>query len=107
MRYAAVIGALSISFFGYIPAHYNPNYSLMKNNLLGVISLFSNVFMWSFISGQIALTDALRCVEIMVTRTYEPVHIILLLFKVGIVFALLQTLKLIAEELDDICISKR
>lgn len=92
--------ALSICFLGYIPAHYNPHYSLMKNNLLGIINLFSIVFMWSFVSGTIGVSQALTY------ATQNRYAMEVLLFKVGSMFILLQALKLIVEEFDDIRIVK-
>lgn len=101
-RPMTVVIAFSLGFFGYIPAHYNKNYSLMKNNTLGVINLFSHVFMWSFISGYIAVPDALSYAQRVMQNTYKSGEFIVLFFKVGSILMLLQVLKLIIEEFDDV-----
>lgn len=106
-RPMTVVIAFSLSFFGYIPAHYNKDYSLMKNNTLGVINLFSHVFIWSFISGYIAVPDALSYAQRVMHSTYESGEFIVLFFKIGIILMLLQVLKLIIEEFDDISILKK
>ncbi len=99
-RSIVIIVALSLSFLGYIPAHYNKNHSLMKNNVLGVINLFSMIFMWSFISYYISAGDALQYVlKSQTIGKYGEATV--LMFKVGIILMLLQTLKLIAEKFDD------
>lgn len=100
----AIILAFSLSFLGYIPAHYNKNNSLMKNNILGVINLFSTVFMWSFIASNVGCIDALQIVQRIVQRSFEFGGLVALLFKVGTIFMLLQALKLIIEEFDDVSI---
>ena len=95
-RTTTVVLAFSLAFLGYIPAHYNKNYSLMKNNILGIINLFSIIFMWSFISYYIGVVDALAYAE----RGAQAEYIVVLLFKVGSILILLQALKLIAEEFE-------
>ena len=95
-RTTTVVLAFSLAFLGYIPAHYNKNYSLMKNNILGIINLFSIMFMWSFISYYIGVVDALAYAE----RGAQAEYIVVLLFKVGSILILLQALKLIAEEFE-------
>lgn len=103
-RPMAIILAFSLSFLGYIPAHYNKNNSLMKNNILGVINLFSTVFMWSFIASNVGCMDAFRYAQAMVQSSLELGGLVALLFKVGTIFMLLQALKLIIEEFDDVSI---
>lgn len=105
-RLMIAIIALSVSFLGYIPAHYNHNYSLMKNNILGVIRLFTVIFMWSFTAGSIAVIDALRVAQNTVTSMVSSSELIMLLLVAGCILILLQTLKLIAEEFDDSYIVK-
>ena len=95
-RTTTVVLAFSLAFLGYIPAHYNKNYSLMKNNILGIINLFSIIFMWSFISYYIGVVDALAYAE----RGAQAEYIVVLLFKVGSILILLRALKLIAEEFE-------
>ena len=98
-RSMTIILALSLSFLGYIPAHYNRSDSLMKNNILGMINLFSSVFMWSFVFsylGKEALSYALSVAK----TSWQFEGFVPLLFKVGIIFMLLQALKLIAEEFE-------
>lgn len=98
-RSMVIILALSLSFLGYIPAHYNRSDSLMKNNILGMINLFSSVFMWSFVFsylGKEALSYALSVAK----TSWQFEGFVPLLFKVGIIFMLLQALKLIAEEFE-------
>lgn len=68
----------------------------MKNNILGIINLFSIIFMWSFISYYIGVVDALAYAE----RGTQAEYIVVLLFKVGSILILLQVLKLIAEEFE-------
>lgn len=106
-RPMTIIIAFSLSFFGYIPAHYNKHYSLMKNNVLGVINLFSIAFMWSFVSGEIAVPDALFFAKNVLSITYKSDGFIVLFFKASSILILLQALKLIIEEFDDISILKK
>lgn len=99
-RSAAIILALSLSFFGYIPAHYNRNDSLMENNILGVINLFSAIFMWSFVISYLGNVEALRYALSVAQSSWQFEGFGPLLFKVGIVLMLIQALKLIAEEIE-------
>lgn len=91
----------SLSFLGYIPANNNPHYSLMKNNIIGIIDLFSTIFMWSFVSSYISFPEALRFCQSIVSTSFNTIHYIPLLLKVTVILILLKALKLIAEEFDD------
>ena len=99
-RSMTIILALSLSFFGYIPAHYNRSDSLMKNNILGVINLFSAVFMWSFVISYLGNAEALGYALSVAKTSWQFEGFVPLLFKAGIIFMLLQALKLIAEEFE-------
>lgn len=70
-RYMAIIIALSISFLGYIPAYYDQKHSLMKNNILGIIKLFSIIFMWSFICCNVGIADAFAYAQNVAQRSLE------------------------------------
>ena len=78
----------------------------MKNNILGVIRLFTVIFMWSFTAGSIAVIDALRVAQNTATSMVSSSELIMLLLVAGCILILLQTLKLIAEEFDDSYIVK-
>lgn len=100
-REATVIITLTLSFLGYIPAHYNKSYSLLKNNILSIIGLFSSAFMWSFISSRLAVMDSLNYTQQTAKASFDFSGIGILFLKVCCIFILLQALKLIAEEFDD------
>ena len=62
--------------------------------------------MWSFICCNVGIADAFAYAQNVAQRSLEFGELIALLFKVGIIFLLLQALKLITEEFDDVSIKK-
>lgn len=97
--FACILG-FNICFIGYIPAHYNENYSFKKNTIVNGIGLVSNIFKWSFISYIIGGRDILRNTMMFLQSFSKPFIPILLASIVSFsILFILKMAKFIAEQI--------
>lgn len=64
-RFICCIIGFSISFIGYIPSRYRPEYSFTKNTVVNLLGLLSIIFKWSFCISIIGLNDLLEILTLL------------------------------------------
>lgn len=97
--FACILG-FNICFIGYMPAHYNENYSFKKNTIVNAIGLASTIFKWSLASYIIGVRDILRNTMMFLQSYYKPIIPILLASIVSFsIVLILKMAEFIAEQI--------
>lgn len=65
--------ALSTSFLLYMPAHFQPEYSMLKNILYNGLGLIQGIFLWSFTASFFGIRDLMRIASNLFALTFNGV----------------------------------
>ena len=82
------IFCLILSFAGYMPARYTPEYSILKNILYHGLGMLSDIFKWSFTAHVIGFTGLYYFANIIRRQTYRMMESFIIPLIISIVILL-------------------
>jgi len=92
------IAAFTLSFIGYMPARYEPIYSIGKNIIYNTLGLFSAIFKWSFCASLIGAKDMLFSARNIASKTFTPDSYVIVLIASFAVILLFEIARRIVKQ---------
>ncbi len=88
----------TISFIGYMSAHFNQEYSFAKNTIVNSIGLISNIFKWSLCVSFIGVRDIFGTTRVYCMLSYEMTGYLISLIIVFAIIFILELAKFVVKE---------